>query len=135
MLFTRRNMIRALVSVGPLAVLGLGAGYASSRVAGQHGLERMLAGLFSDPSAAERVGQRYLDQHPQAAAPRWLRGQIAERWSPAEMLRARSDPRFLRRLIARQQASDFENGDVVSFEGWMLSRTELNVCALLASAA
>lgn len=44
----------------------------------------------------------------------------------------RDAPTPSRRLVRRMSQSDFEAGEVVSAEGWILSRTEARLCALAA---
>ncbi len=65
-------------------------------------------------SGVRAIGVKYLELYPQESA-----------------------PHVLRTLLPRSEAGirthitkDFENGDVVSIGGWILSRTECRVCAI-----
>jgi len=86
-------------------------------------LKRCLLGLFGDLDSPRILGKRYLDLYPQEK-PRALllaaRIQSAQLWTSSSV----------RKLLAQQRELDFRNGDIVLIDGWLLSRTEVETCAL-----
>ena len=80
--------------------------------------------------AARAIGLRYLSQTPEdhdrdALAERILASVSNEAIDalPLATLRSKFQQRF---------ASDFDRGETVLIDGWVLSRTEVRLCALLA---
>lgn len=89
-----------------------------------------VATLWSDTGSACRVGRSYLAQVPEDAdRDRLVAILFGEKGAharmPAEALRAR---------FARARQRDFEAGDTVIVDGWVLARTEARLCALTALA-
>jgi hypothetical protein len=84
-----------------------------------------IAALFRHPESARRIGERLLARD---AAP----------LDQAASLRVKLtavDGRAARRSALRQQAAqDYARGNVVLVDGWVLSRTEAQLCALVALA-
>ncbi|MGH9026841.1 MAG: hypothetical protein ACRDWD_12115 [Acidimicrobiia bacterium] len=88
-----------------------------------------LAGFFSDPDAARRIGDAYL-----AGPGRGLEGQtLAATVAPAEAqprawLRTASH-RELADHVREQAVRDFGSGRIVDVAGWQLAETEAALCA------
>jgi hypothetical protein len=82
-----------------------------------------LAALFRHPDSARRIGKHLL-----------ARGTAAlDRSAPLHLDLAAMDGREARRSALRQQAmQDYAAGNVVLVDGWVLSRTEAQLCALVA---
>jgi hypothetical protein len=82
-----------------------------------------LAALFRHPESARRIGEHLL-----------ARGTAAlDRSAPLRLKLAATDSREARRLALRQQAMrDYAEGNIVLVDGWLLSRTEAQLCALVA---
>jgi hypothetical protein len=104
-------------------------------LAGADDLERaqqLLISLFSDRRRAYAIAAGYL-------------GELArERASPAALTRAILGPMSIsiaagmtvpaiRRFIAERIQLDFLYGDIVCIDGWILSNTEVRLCALAAA--
>jgi hypothetical protein len=104
-------------------------------LAGADDLERaqqLLISLFSDRRRAYAIAAAYL-------------GELArERASPAALTRAILGPMSIsiaagmtvpaiRRFIAERIQLDFLYGDIVCIDGWILSNTEVRLCALAAA--
>ena len=82
-----------------------------------------ILGLFGDLDSPGIIGRRYLDLYPREKQSALL---MAVRIQSSEP----STSDAVRELIARDRANDFLNDEVVIIDGWLLSRTEVQVCAL-----
>jgi hypothetical protein len=128
----RRKLLQHLV----LAAL-LGALPASLRRAGAgaraEALAARLTGCLSDAGGAYRLGAAYLVVAPEEADRARLALHIAGGAARARAL-ARRDTPDLRRWLRGRQRRDFAAGRTVEVAGWVLSRTEARLCALVALA-
>jgi len=117
---TRRAMLRWLGG-GTLAALGVRAQLAASAEAGEANGDA--DGLVA--AALARVGRRYLEVTPEERDVATLRARLGELSAP---------PDVLAHVAALEQAvrRDFERGDILALDGWILSRTELRAAALVA---
>ena len=126
---TRRGFLGLLASLaGMLVAQRLGPLEGWGRALWRESLASRLVGLFRVPASAAAVGRAYLQLAPLEADARRLLRLICSSgpaWHTANAGRLRS-------LIARQQAEDFQQGRVVSVQGWTLSNTEARLCALAA---
>jgi hypothetical protein len=86
-----------------------------------------LAQIFERPASAIVIGRRYLDRYPDDHASLALASELL-RASRGEPARAHLD---LRARIRR----DFERGDSVLLDGWILARSECRACAAVALSA
>ena len=93
-------------------------------------LAARLAALFSAPESAAILGRAYLAEAPAEADPDGLVARILPESSAREL--AALDGERLRALVAERQRGDFAAGRTVALDGWILSRTELRLCALAA---
>ncbi len=84
--------------------------------------KRALVGLLDTPSSIE-VGREYLRRFPHEDDAVLLIALLD--------IAKPGDQRALARRLKRSMSSDFENGKTVQLGGWMLSRTEVRVCALV----
>lgn len=114
--WTRRELLEALAGAG----VGLGAAalWVGRPAVGTQGFPWSSRGAES----ARVIGAAYLSAHPEESAvlPAFLRG-----------LRARpGDARGLAGELAALVRADFERGNTVRLDGWVLSRTEARLCAL-----
>jgi hypothetical protein len=113
----RRTLLRFLCG-GTVLALGMGA----RPVSGEAGNDAMP----SDAAAAfERVGQRYLASAPAERDRAALAKQLGMAGITADVL---AHVHALEQAVRR----DFERGDVLVLDAWILSRTELRAAALLA---
>ena len=133
---TRRGFLTAalgVVAAGLVSMLGLGV-YCSRRedlaAADAPGPDR-LARALRDPVGARRVGALYLERHPEEADPALLEARIAE---DVELQGVRCATTAAAAL-ATAGRRDFREGRTVQVEGWVLGRTELRLCAWLATRA
>jgi hypothetical protein len=86
-----------------------------------------LALIFKHRQSAIAIGRRYLSRYPGEAVPQRL----------AEDLRraGAGDPAATRRALRARVREDFERGETVLLDGWVLARSECQACAALALAA
>lgn len=112
---TRRTLLR-LLSGGTLAAL-VGA----LPDAPVHAADA--AGPVAE--ALARIGRRYLEIVPADRDLRALRAHLGEFAAVADVL---AHGAALEHAVRR----DFERGDILALDGWILSRTELRVAALVA---
>lgn len=89
-----------------------------------------VARLFDELEPARRVGRAYLTDHPGEADERTLvRLLVATSgWDRA----SEASPTRLGELARSALTRDFERGKTVAVDGWILSRTEARLCALVA---
>lgn len=128
--YSRRGALRLLAWVGlwasPSKVLGSAAGSTAPLTASVHPLVRN----FRHPESAAVVGAEYLRLRPREAEEwklHWLLGlpdARANQLSVAEMREQAA------RFVARHR-DDFRCGQVLNLDGWVLSVTELRLCALV----
>ena len=114
----RRDVLLAL---GALALGGALAPSADAPAAGASG--RALAARLRDPAAARALGAVYLSQHPEERDLAFLHA--------ATLAGAGEGAQGVRALRARCR-DDFQRGDTVLIERWVLTRTECRLCALVA---
>lgn len=84
--------------------------------------------LWSNRSSARLVGARYLAQAPEDRELAWL---LVRLLGDPDTICTRA-PEALRCDLARKRESEFARGDTVILDGWILSRTEARLCALVA---
>jgi hypothetical protein len=129
---TRRRLLAAAGGLAlPLALAPLRPWSALVTVAPANRAGR-LAGLLADPASATAVGRVYLDSVPGEADPRILVSRVSASLGPRG---GTVDDDELRRLLARRIARDFEDERISTVQGWVLSVTELRLCALCALSA
>jgi len=85
--------------------------------------ERDLASRLRNPDAARELGNRYLGLHPEERDLAFLRA--------ATLARAGEGAPSIDALHARCR-DDFQRGDTVVIDRWVLARTEGRLCALVA---
>jgi hypothetical protein len=88
--------------------------------------------MFKQPDALMRIGRAYLSTVPVEVNEAGLREQVFTGWSPTACDVAPRDRGVFLRWIVAQSKDDFRRGRVVQVDGWILSRTEASLCALLA---
>ena len=87
-------------------------------------VERQLLSILSHQEATV-LGARYLAEYPDEADRNYLRNALFGHFDPPTQT-------VLCRLLARLRERDFAAEDVVELDGWVMGRTELRACALLA---
>jgi len=121
---TRRKVLGYFASLlAGIPVLSLAAVGRAEALAPLGWLEKC-AGLSPSFDRAAPIGRRYLAMTPAERNPTVLASRIAERVSGS----GADFPAAVTSAVSR----DFESGDVVMIDGWMLSRTEAQICGLAA---
>ena len=118
---TRRQALRYLAALGVLplhSLIGCSVETDPSK----------LATLRRDRFSAALLGRAWLDdQSPEPDATELL-ARICGESGCADF----NDNDRMRRLIAERHRSDFERGNLVSVDGWLMSETEVALYALVA---
>ncbi len=94
-------------------------------------LSARLEEVLPNAASARALGNAYLAEHPEEADAEALARQVTELLAP--YARQTVAGQELADALARLRASDFRRGDVVDLDGWVLSRSEVTVCALVAA--
>ena len=120
--FTRRGFLAGLAAgiIGAALGLRLYRWHENDTRAAER-----LAGVFQHPDSAARLGRLYLDGAPQEADTAHLLTLIGAAPAATE-----TDEALRARLEARIR-EDFINDDLVAVDGWLVSRTEARLCALV----
>ena len=123
----RREFLKA---AGGAAASGLIGPALTLGCAREAALERALVGLLSDPAGAAAVGRVWLAQAPgEADAARLVEDLAGPRLAEWQQLAA-GGADALRPLVRARHVDDFAAGKVASVNGWVLSQTEVRLCAL-----
>lgn len=110
----RRTCLRMLA--------GLAAALPMARIAAARAAPAFGA-LVPDPESAAVIGRAYLSAYGATGLPRQVTAALGNGAAPG------LSKRFRDRIVL-----DFTHGDVVTVDGWILSRVEAQVCALTALA-
>lgn len=92
-----------------------------------HVLRSRVAGLFGSPASAARIGAEYLRQYPDCAE--WPR-LMADAGIDIES--ALLNRRERAAAFAEARGRDFLAGHTVVLDGWVLARSEVACCGILA---
>lgn len=127
---SRRDMLRHLTYGGLMMSLPTSA---LARPAGDipAPLISRLGRFFSNRESARLIGQRYLELTPSEANPERLMALIChsdENYTRLEL----ADNEQLRAMLQDQQRADFALGRTITIDGWVLSETEVRLCAVAA---
>jgi hypothetical protein len=101
------------------AAAGLGSDSSDSRFGASFAM------LFSDPQGAREIGRRYLALFPEAADLQDFKNSLL----PED---EGNSPDRIRARLAELRRSDFAAGRTIVLDGWILARSEVQACALLA---
>lgn len=113
------QLLAALAISAPLAITP--RAFARTRSAASPGMAAALRQLLPNAASAAVIGRAYLDRYEEEASPRVLERSIRE-----SLGKQSPDAGVLLQRIRR----DFDTGDTVRLDGWLLSRTEARLCAL-----
>ncbi len=120
-----------------LGALGMGASLLWQPVASRlfsptsrDGLSERLVRLLEHQDSARIIGREYLRTVPVEATPDVLASLVAERLGAERPALDTAGDADLRRLLAAAVLQDFEEGQTMELDGWMLSQTEARLCAL-----
>lgn len=130
---SRRRFLKTALSLG---AVGLCGPFATTARPDERGacelLATQLTRTLTQVESARAIGRHYLEVAPAE----WDHRLLARLLWPADAAPlqelARMDVSALKQLLVTQQRRDFAAGRTVSLDGWVLSRTEARLCALLA---
>lgn len=123
----RKFIAAAALSAAASVIQGPRAFASSSSSALEH---QGLVSVFSHAESARAVGERYLALHPEERESEKLAGAIygalplSKDWKPSDTV--------VHKHLEEKIKKDFEQGCTVCLDGWILSRTEGRLCALVA---
>ena len=130
---TRRSFLRTVVCFGFFGLIRPG------RVVDEFGafavsdsLALSLANVFGRKESARVVGREYLRAVRREADVGLLVDLICSGRADRRTEISQAGRDKLRELLRQQQCDDFEHGRIVNLHGWMLSETEVRLCALAA---
>ena len=127
--YRRRCLFKAALCLIPLTALSR-AKLTSNHIRASDSLAFQLARVFSHPESAKVIGREYLRLSPEEADTDLLIQRIFSR-NPDDLL-GYGEMEPLREMMSAQMLSDFERHRVLAVRGWILSQTELRLCALAA---
>ncbi len=115
-------------AVGVLAFLGLAPAGALARSSARRGatvgLGHRIREMFAAPGHARDVGSAYLARYPRGRSSAWALA--------TSLMAADPDgPDELYALLRRRRERDFRADRIVVLEGWIMSATEAQTCALV----
>jgi predicted protein tyrosine phosphatase len=128
----RRAFLRGL---GSAAALGLAAPALVTCLAGcgrSGALAVALSDFFADPESARAVGREFLEGFPDEADAGTLVARLAGAQRPAWEALAATQPERLAEALRARHREDFAHERVLRIRGWVLSETEVRLCALAA---
>ena len=126
--FGRRRLLTAIAAMGaslPLVRRAHGLFVTSDPAAAR------LVGLFKHRHSARAIGSVYLATHSEEADAHKL-VELVIRGDGDPLVAGCTSDTGLRAWLHRRQARDFATGRVVNLDGWLLSATEVRICALAA---
>ncbi|MDA2917049.1 hypothetical protein MYX64_09465 [Nitrospinae bacterium AH_259_B05_G02_I21] len=91
-----------------------------------------MATIFTHKDSAAVIGQEYLRSVPEEADAPLLVDMICSSLPKRRADLVGADLEELRELLRHQQRHDFEYGRTVKVNDWILSETEVRLCALAA---
>lgn len=128
-LFIKRRRFLVLVAGGLISTLALKVRQAFSgaileSATPPRAIVADLDQLFADPDSARAVGRRYLELHPEHADLQVLLN--------GARLGSDIHRSLLKEALDHQRRQDFLRGDTIVLDGWLLARSEIYVCTILA---
>lgn len=125
---TRRSILRqggVLATIGLLSPLSFGQGTDGDRL-----LAHKLIALFSDRTSAAELGGRYLEMCNESLDWRIVLKAIVYDHSATSTVSSELSSTQLRNNVSAMVSEDFQQGDTVWLDGWLLARTEARLYAL-----
>lgn len=127
-IFSRRRFLAVIVAVGAFFPA---VRRARGLVAGPDPAVARLVGLFKHRDSARAIGSAYLTTRPEEANTHKLVQLITGADEDPFVVDRTSDTELCA-WVRRRQARDFATGRIVNLDGWLLSATEVRICALAA---
>ena len=130
---TRRGFLSVLVYLGSFGFMQLGWNLDKRRNTDTtDALAAKLANFYVDKESAKIVGLEYLRCVPSEGKIGVLTDLICSFEDEQRTAFAQANKQKLRQMLLLRQRQDFEHGRVANVRGWILSKTECRLCALVA---
>jgi hypothetical protein len=130
---TRRGFLGALVYLGLFRFMQLGWSLDKPRNTDTtDAVAAKLANFYIDKESAKIVGLEYLRSVPSEAKVGLLTDLICSFEGEQRAAFNQANKEKLRQMLLLRQRQDFEHGRVANVRGWILSKTECRLCALVA---
>jgi hypothetical protein len=126
--FTRRNFLAGLAAGIAGTAVGLRLYWSRGSATGD---AVRLAGVFRHPDSATELGRLYLAENPRESDAARLTTQIVAGLDPALTPVSAATHEALRAGLDERARDDFISGNIVAVGGWLLSITEVRLCALV----
>lgn len=123
MRLSRRRFLLQLSSVATLSGVYY---FTFHRNSASGSLEDMVKEIVGPIPSADPLGKRYLEANPSEHDKQLLLKSLLP-----EEIRASPDQEVIREFLKQRISDDFRSDNVVSMDGWLLSRTEVRVDALV----
>jgi hypothetical protein len=122
---------RGILIAGGIAAAGV-AGYgAAGAIGAATRCSKITAASEAAARSARRIGLAYLRVHPEEASEVGLMTAVAARSALTRALNAAPDMAAVFCILDDVVRADFAAGEIVKCDGWILSKSEARVCALL----
>lgn len=129
-LITRRKLLQWGAAICCLALVPRSWGRVVAKNDIEQKIARRVAGLFEHPDSAREIGREYLKLVPSDSDLAVLVRKMIPDAGRMKFL-STAGKKSLRRYIASSSREDFRQGRMVCVNGWMLSQTELRLCAIV----
>lgn len=131
---TRRDILRFSMALGCIGFgsLSLDAKAQSLENVSIDPLAEKLCSVFSARESANVIGRQYLRDTSEEADVNVLVDSLCRHQPEAYLKYMTADSATLRQMIIKQQREDFGQGRTLRVDGWILSETEIRLCALSA---
>ncbi|MGF1499198.1 MAG: hypothetical protein ACFB8W_20575 [Elainellaceae cyanobacterium] len=130
----RRTVLKAVLFSLAALIPGLSHRRANQTIIGtsDRNLERHLLSVFSNRENARVVGKTYLSSIPESLHRDAILSEICLSCSGGVEALSNMNTQALKEWFDRRQRNDFAEGRTVMVDGWVLSKTEVDICALAA---
>ena len=108
------------------------AGLTVSKNSPAEKFEKRLVSLFKNQKSAKVIGIEYLKIVPEENNKQQLLSLLSSSLEGFPGLETETDPSKLREWLRIRRQEDFKEGKVIDVQKWLLSVTELRLCALVA---
>jgi len=128
---TRRTFIKYALCATATASIGPGCG--SDRPPSLKEITRYLAGLLRHPEAAGQLGRKYIeiDSAVKSLSLEQLTKMVLQDIGLDNMKEPDTRLEEIGKMLTNKVRQDFADETVVIVDGWLLSKTEARLCALL----
>ena len=127
-LLLRRRWFFGAVAGGAVSMWSIALRAAPRSENAHERVRKKLISLLRDPQRAREIGAAYLRSPPeQRAPPLALAETVLVETGPAAGIEA------IRRYVVARIRRELEDAQVVSLDGWIISPTEAQLCALVAA--